>query len=230
MHPELTLISNMYQCDATIERLKAEYEALVATTERGTKLQAETEKQLTQLKSVFDAQRQHERARSRELEENQQRRDRTRAMIDGGAAPDYAAAERQLSKTIEIIDGIETELLEIMEAQDLRRAEIAAVEKTLAKAIADREQASAHRHQREPRLRAEMAETLPKRDIAWKEFPEHWRSHYQELRRKKRPALANVDNEICAVCDTKVPAQRVIEVRMLRAVHFCPGCGAFLLP
>jgi predicted nucleic acid-binding Zn-ribbon protein len=75
-----------------------------------------------------------------------------------------------------------------------------------------------------------MAGILPKRDEAWKALLSEYRGHYEELRRKKRAAVVNVVEDICQVCHMQVPPQWIMETRMLRAVHTCPGCTGYLLP
>lgn len=75
-----------------------------------------------------------------------------------------------------------------------------------------------------------MAAILPQKEEAAKLMPAEYRGNYAELRRKKRPAMVNVDDGICQSCQCVVTPQRVLETRMLRAVHTCPGCHGYLLP
>ena len=230
MHPDLVLISNLWSCDSTIDRLKAEYEALVAANATTTTALAEAEKKLAENTSRLDGIRSQERTKTREMEEYQQRRVSTQRMIDTGTTPNYAASEKQLAQTIQIIDGLETELLELMEQREAAEKEQKALIKEREQAVAAREKAARAKIEREPGLRAEMAAILPKKEEAAKAMPAEYRNHYAELRRKKRVALVNVDGEICQSCSMAVPPQRIVETRMLRAVHTCPGCQGYLLP
>jgi len=230
MHPDLVLISNLWSCDSTIDRLKAEYEALVSASNTTAAALAELEKKLTENTQLLDTLKTRERSCTRELEENQQRRQTTQRMIDTGSTPNYAASERQLAQTAAIIDRLETQLLELMDEKESAEKERKALEKERQQAQINREKAVKAKAEREPKLRAEMTEVIAKKEVASQEMPFTYRGHYQELRRKKRAALVNVEGEICQSCHMIVPAQRVVETRMARAVHTCPGCLGYLLP
>lgn len=230
MHPDLVLISNVWSCDSTIDRLKAEYEALVnANTSTASNL-ATLEKKLAENTTLLETLRGEERKKTRELEDYQQRKASTQRMLDTGSSPNYAASERQLAQTIEIIDGLETSLLELMEKREAAEKEQKALSKERIQATEAREKAQKAKVDREPSLRAEMAEVLPRREAAWKVMGNDYRGNYEELRRKKRQALVNVVEDLCQSCSMVVPPQWIVETRMLRAVHTCPGCHGFLLP
>jgi predicted nucleic acid-binding Zn-ribbon protein len=230
MHPSLVLISNLWQCDASIDRLKAEFDSLVGSLNRATAELAELDKKLEALHTRITASTKEEREKNRESEELQERRKNTQRMIDTGTTPNYAASERQLAQIAGLLDTLDTRLLELMDIQEAAAKEKKELEKERDKVAATREQLAAARAQREAPLRAEMAVQLAKREVAAKEFPREWNGHYEELRRKRRPALVNVVEGICSSCSMLVTPQRVVETMMGRAVHVCPGCQGFLLP
>jgi predicted nucleic acid-binding Zn-ribbon protein len=229
MHPDLTLISNLWQCDAAIDRLKAELEGLNQDVAGTLRQQEGLEKQLNTLQDSLASHKATERDRTRELEDYQSRKAKTQALLDSGT-PNYASAERQLAQCNSIIDGLETELLGLMDAIESTEGLKSSAEKSLQKTREAASIAAQKKAEREPLIRAEYAEIVPKREAALKTFPAQWAGHYQELRRKKRPALVNVEEEACVTCSIKVPAQRIVETRLARAVHYCPGCQGFLLP
>lgn len=229
MHADLVLISNMWQADSSIDRLKAEFETLSQAVTRTT---TEVEKLTTEQKTItgkIDALRATERAKTRELEDYQGRKAQTQRLIDSGT-PNYTAAERQLQQCNTILDGLETDLLGLMDEIDTHTTARAANEKALKKAQEEQEAASSAKKAREPEIRATIATLLQDREAAWKVFPGPWQGHYLDLRRKKRAALVNVEEETCTTCRIKVPAQRIVEVQLDRTVHTCPGCLGFILP
>lgn len=230
MHADLVALSNLWQSDATIDSLKAEHEGLSAAVKAGAEARAGADVALTSARAALDAVRVQQRGTNRELDEYVGKRDATRRMIDGGTAPDYDAATRQLARCAEIVDQLETRALEELEAEDAARAALAAAEEAVATATRRHEEARAALTARDAPIRAELAAVLPRREEAWAALPPDLRAPYTELRRKKRRALVNTVDGICQSCSMRVPANKVNEVALHKAVHACPGCGGFLLP
>ncbi len=230
MHPDLILISDVWGHDAHIDQLRAEFDGLVSALARADQALTAVNQKVDELRPRIDVLRAQEKVKTRELESYQEQRDRTRRLIDSGASPNYAASEKQLQQVSGIIDRLENESLELMDAREGLERSHKILLREQAAAQETKAAAQAAKSEREPILRADMAATLPKREAAWKLMPLDWRSHYEELRRKKRPALVNVEEGICQRCQMRVAPQWVIEVRMMRAVHTCPGCQGFLLP
>jgi predicted nucleic acid-binding Zn-ribbon protein len=171
------------------------------------------------------------RANDRELAGYVEKRDRTRKMIETGSAPDYAAAEKQLAGCSAVIDELETKALELMEAADAARAALAAAEKAkidASNALAEARKALAAR---DAPIRAELLVQIEKQKVAAVELPADHRVPYSELRRKKRPALVNIDDAgNCSHCSTKIPLQTVAEARSGKALVTCRGCSGWILP
>lgn len=229
MHHELVAISNVWQADVTIDHLRAEHEALVAGVVHAREALALATSARDASARELDEVRRTERANSRELDTYVQRRDATRALIDGGT-PDYDAAVRQLERCTALVDELETKGLELLERLDVLVATLRDAEKAITKVEAELREAQAALAARDAPLRVELAAAVVRRDAAAKEMPVDYRVPYAELRRRKRPALVNVVEGNCAVCHMRVPPQRLVEVQMGRGVHTCPGCLGYLLP
>lgn len=230
MHPELVAISNLWQADVAVDRLRAELDQLVAAEKSANEAVASLEATQAKKRAELEELRKQERALSRELDSYTERRNRTRAMLDNGTAPDYAAAERQLNQCNTIIDDLENRGLTLLDGLEGLDAELKALAYDLVRANNKRAEVAAARAARQGPAQAELTEAQAHREHVAAELPNHWRSPYAELRRKRRPALVNMDGETCSVCFTRVPPQRIVEVRMGRAVHVCPGCQGFILP
>jgi len=230
MHADLVALSNVWQSDVTIDTLKAEHEGLSAALKSAVEDKAGAEQARTQAKAALDAVHGRQRATNRELDEYTGKREATRRMIDGGTAPDYDAATRQLARCTEIVDQLETRALEELEEEDAAKATLAAAEEAVATTTRRQDEARAALGARDAPLRTELAATLPKRELAWSALPADLRAPYTELRRKRRRALVNTVDGICQSCSMRVPANKVNEVALHKAVHACPGCGGFLLP
>ncbi len=230
MHPDLVAISNIWQPDSTMDALRAEHEALTAAVKRALEAKASAEAAHIAAVATADKVKVEQRANGRELEEYVQKRRATQRMIDEGTAPDYAAAERQLAKCGEIVDQLETAALELMERDDHARITLAAAVESVAtttKALAEARAALAGR---DGPIRAELTALLPKRDEALALLHIDLRAPYAELRRKKKRALVNTVDGVCQSCQMRVPANKVNEVALGKALHVCPGCSGWLLP
>lgn len=230
MHPDLVAISNLWSADHAVDTLKAEHEALTLAVQRAQAAVTEAEAAAAATEAALAEVRKAERVNQRSLDDYAQKRDTTRRMIDEGTAPDYAAAERQLARCLEIVDQLETTGLELLERVDALDAELRAHREAGRRRTTELEDARAALRARDAALRAEMAEALARRGPAAEALPAELRAPYAELRRKKRRVVVNTEEGICVACRAHVGAQRIAEVALGRALHACPGCGGFLLP
>jgi predicted nucleic acid-binding Zn-ribbon protein len=230
LHPDLVAISNVWQPDAAIDALKAEHEGLSAAVKKAIEAKGSAEAAKAAAQAAVDTLRTETRANTRELEEYVAKRTSTERMINDGSAPDYAAAERQLAKCSEIVDQLETRALELMETEDSARAALAAATDAVAQATHTLDEARAALGTRDAPLRAELAALLPRKEAAWAQLHHDLRAPYSELRRKKRRVLVNTVEGVCQTCQMRVPANKVNEVALGKALHVCPGCGGYLLP
>ncbi len=230
MHPDLVLISNLWQIDHQCDLLRAEHEALANAVRAADAAVKGVEAQLSAIAVQRDDATQRTRKNDRELADYVDKRDRTGKMIDTGTAPDYAAAVKQLAQVLEIVDRLETGALELMEA-------VEALEE--ARASAQRELESGKRAlvvartalaTRDRPVRAELTELLESRPDAADDVPAEYQSAYAYQRQRKRPALVNTHEQMCQTCQTRIPGQRIVETTLARAVHTCPGCAGWLLP
>ncbi len=55
-------------------------------------------------------------------------------------------------------------------------------------------------------------------------------SRYEQIHgRSRTQAVARIDREACEVCYRRIPAQRIIEVKRMKALVSCEGCGRILV-
>lgn len=230
MHADLVAISNLWHIDSANDRLRAEHDALTTAIRSADAALKEAEAAATASVAHRESVRQATRKNDRELADYVDRRDRTRAMIDGGSAPDYEAAERQLAQSLEIVDRLESAALDLMEATEAAdRGSLEArktVERSQVALSTGREALAA----RDASIRSELtkliAERLPVADL----LPIEFRAQYAQQRQRKKSALVNTDGNVCKTCQTIIPTQRLLETAIFRAAHVCPGCGGWLLP
>ena len=230
VHPDLVAVSNLWQIDAASDRLRAEHEGLTAAVRAADAGLRTADAALVAAKSAREAITLRVRANDRELADYAEKRDRTRKMIDGGTAPDYAAAERQLAQCLAIVDRLETTALELMDEVSAADGAVGAAQKEVATFTAALASARAALGARDAAIRTELAALIQAREPVAKELPVDYRGSYAQQRLRKRPALVNTKEAICQQCHTKIPTQRIVETTLATAVHSCPGCGGWLLP
>ena len=230
MHADLVAISNLWHIDSANDRLRAEHEALTSAVRSADAGLKEAEAAATAAVAQQESVRQSTRKNDRELADYVERRDRTRAMIEGGSAPDYEAAERQLAQSLEIIDRLETVALDLMEATEAADRAIAETRRTVSLsqvALSTGREALAAR---DAAIRSELTVLIAERLPVASLLPIEFRAQYAQQRQRKKAALVNTEGNVCRTCQTIIPAQRVLETAIFRAVHACPGCGGWLLP
>lgn len=231
MHPGLVAISNLWQCDAASDRLRAEHARLTAAVQEADRALAAARARLAELAAALAGAKETSRGIARELEGYVAKRDRTRAMLADGSAPDWGTAERQLQQLEKIIDGLETRSLEQMEGEERIVADQVAAGGVLSGSEARLRSAKEALAARDGAIRAELAEVLARKQAAEPAVPMDYRGAYAELRRRKRSAIINVlDDGTCSSCGANLPRQRVNDTRLDRGVHACVGCGGWILP
>lgn len=230
MHADLVAISNLWQLDHRNDELRAEHEGLSGAVRAAVAAQAAGQAVLDAALAERAALTTRARQNDRELVDYAEKRDRTRKMIDGGTAPDYAAAERQLRQVLEIVDRLETTALELMEQAEAADKALVTLRKAVEEAAAAQTAARAALGARDAAIRAELTDILARRPPIAAALPHEYQGGYAQLRQRKKAALVNTKDNSCQTCQTRIPAQRVVETALGTAVHVCPGCGGWLLP
>lgn len=230
MHPDLVAISNIWQCDARIDVLKAEHEGLHRAIKDSEAAVIGADAALTAAQSALTTVKTAERANTRELDDYSQKKKATQQLIDTGTAPDYAVAQRQLASVGVRIDTLENSGLELIDAVEsaqrvLREAEAAKVQAASALTAA-----GAALKARDAPIRKELGEILPRREVAWGALHPELKPQYFDQRRKKKRALVLVIEKACSQCSTFVPPQVWLDTEAGREAHRCTGCGGWILP
>lgn len=229
MHEHVLIARDLWKLDAAIDAARAALAELGAAERQAAAEVERSEQALARARAELQRLGEEERALYRRLDDYTRRRDATRAMIDEGRAPDFLAAERQYEQCAEIVDDIETALLEMMESRDEVEGRIARGEIRLKLARQSLAEARARRVEEEPRRRAEI-EALSVRCADRRALlPDDLREHYDDLRRRRQAPLADIRDGACDACHVTVPAQVQLEVKLGRRPHTCRACGRILV-
>ncbi len=173
---------------------------------------------------------QHKSAKALERRLNQYTRTAhmTRDLIDSGRAPDFQMATRQLAQCEQIIDELETELLELFES-------IEASEASLNTAQQNASEAGEARQRAEQRATDHMAPLSDQLDAASEQIrlrredvPLEFLEWYDRLRATARVPISEIREKACSACRIQPPSQTLREIRTAKRVHRCRNCSRFL--
>lgn len=224
MHVDLCGIRDLLAVDREQDALKAEAKALAAGLNQARTLHGDAESALEAAKQTRADATKEERRLNRKLEDYTGKRDRTKQLIDSGGAPDFATATKQLNQLIEIVDQLEYDLLEQMEARELAERGEARAERLLAEAADAVEVARTAQRARRPEIESRFGELRAARPGRWAELRHDEQVQYTGLRKKGLPVLVDVVDGACAHCHVEPPPQTVVEILRERRVHNCRNC------
>ena len=230
MHRDLIEVSNVWQCDARIDALRAEHEELNRTIKAADQAVLLANSACTEAERALAAAKDADRANTRELDSYTEKRNSTRQMINTGTAPDYALAERQLANVAARIDALENTGLELIDVLESAQARLKSSETDRRDAEAALSAAKADLSAKDGPIRKELGEILPRREAAWEQMHPELKPMYLDQRRKKKRALVNVVEKTCSVCSTFVPPQVWLDTDSGKESHRCTGCGGWILP
>jgi predicted nucleic acid-binding Zn-ribbon protein len=143
---------------------------------------------------------------------------------------EYDAVTTEIETAVADIDQTETKILEAIEQEENLRKEVAAFNERLAVLQTECDEQQAILHAREAETRS-MVETLQKQRatlVALLRKP--LLGAYQRiLNGKDGLAVVYVTRGSCGGCSTRIPPQRVMEIREMNQIRYCESCGRILL-
>lgn len=224
MHVDLCGVRDLLAVDRELDALKAEATALAAAVRDAREALSRAETALEHAAADCSAAVQQERRLNRDLEDYTQKRDRTRDLIDSGGAPDFETATRQLEQLTDIVDRLESELLEQMDARERSEDAEASARQRRAEMTVAVDGARAAERARRPELESRYRELRGLRPGRWEALRHDEQGHYGGLRERGLPVLVDVVDGTCGHCHVEPPPQTVVEVLRERRVHTCRSC------
>jgi predicted nucleic acid-binding Zn-ribbon protein len=142
----------------------------------------------------------------------------------------YEAMQHEIDHAREAGSDSESRALEMMEAIDTARTELAEAESELggleSAAPGQLEVIDA----REQKQGAEKVDRLERRAKESGGMDAKILARYEAFPVARRPAVGIIDGRVCPECRIKLPTQVVMEMRRLDAVHACTSCRRLLVP
>jgi len=143
---------------------------------------------------------------------------------------EYDAVTAEIEMAVFDIDESETKILEAIEQEDGLKKEVAEQDERLAAAQSEFDAQQAILTARETETRS-MTETLQaQRDALAVKLRRPILNAYQRiLNGKDGLAVVGVVRGSCVGCSTRIPPQRVMEIREMNQVRYCESCGRILV-
>ncbi len=228
MHPELEALAALWAEDQALDRLTDELAALHARVEacKGELVSARAAHEVLVAERAALKERDH--ALSRRLDTYVKRRDRTQQQLDAGIVSDFLVAQKQLSECTDIVDEIETDLLELYEEiEDCDGRMDRSLGGVELRELKLREATSAL-DTRSPGLHAEITVQSSTRDDARTHVRGDYLSRYGLLIEKGREPISALRGADCGGCFKRIPQERLEAHKRAVSVQTCPSCSRFL--
>jgi predicted nucleic acid-binding Zn-ribbon protein len=186
---------------------------------------------LAQAKQLLEDQEAEERrleGRMREQEALLQRLNAQSVQVTSSQA--YQALQHELDNAGRASSEFETRALELMEAIDQVRGEVAAAESRLQEAEERSPAQLDEISRREGQLTAERETLLERREKACQRLDAQLLAHYERVAQKRRPAVGIFEGKVCPECRIALPTMRASEIQRAEKVHACSSCQRLLVP
>lgn len=228
MHDDLVLLAEVDRQDRVVDRIRKDKQAADASVTDGRAAVKAAEAELERLKGELAASNQQLREHQRSIETYEARRTSAQRVLEGGGG-DPEAAQRQLDAVADILDDLETKVLEGMERAEALAEAIQAAETAIEEAKAAKQHAEDEHPRTIAALKAEYATAKAARDKAFGELDRATQSKYEAVRQRKGRAVATIENESCKACRRVVQPKHLADLQR-GLIEPCRGCGRWLIP
>ena len=227
MHPDLERLGRVHELDRQLRKLDEgarKQRAILIDSKAAMQRLAE---QFDDLNRQVSASKTTEHEAQRKAKRYQDRRSSAQRMLDQGMG-DPDAAQRQVEQCNEILDELDTDLLEQMECQDALDAQHAS-NAAARQATQDVQEAAAVSV---PKILADLstkrAKVQSERDGTYAPLENDLKYKYEQLVVKKRTAVAILEKGVCSSCQIVVQNQQISDLKR-GLIKPCRGCHRWLI-
>lgn len=231
MDGHLKTLIELQALDTRIGGLEAEATKLPKDIEAVRTRTAEAKKLVEGAKTSLDATRKDTRAKEKDLEDNQVKRQKFEGQLyQVKTNKEYSAVLSEIEEVKQQKSRIEEEILTLMERQERLAGEIKDAESRLKAAESEGATAEKSLRERLAAVEAELGGLKGERTVASRGLPANVLGDYDRLLRA-RAGLAIVPvlrPNLCGACRMTVTPQRLQELRAQNALLACESCGRYL--
>ena len=231
MDGQLKTLIDLQTFDTRIAGLEGEAAKLPKECEALRARSAEAKKTVDTAKAGLDATRKETRAREKDLEDNQVKRQKFEGQLyQVKTNKEYSAVLAEIEEVKQQKSKIEEEILTLMERQERLAGEIKDAEGGLKAAESEGAVAEKQLRERLAAVEAELGGVKGERASVARGLPANVLTDYDRLLRA-RSGLAIVPvlkPNLCGACRMTVTPQRLQELRAQNALLACESCGRYL--
>jgi uncharacterized protein len=228
---QLKTLIDLQTFDTRIAGLEGEAAKLPKEIAGGRARTAEAKKTVDVGKAGLDAARKDTRAREKDLEDNQVKRQKFEGQLyQVKTNKEYSAVLAEIEEVKQQKSKIEEEILTLMERQERLAGEIKDAESHLKAAEAEGATAEKRLRERLGAVEAELGGVKGERASVARGLPANVLADYDRLLRA-RAGLAVVPvrkPNLCGACRMTVTPQRLQELRAQNALLACESCGRYI--
>lgn len=228
MHPDLERLARLSDADMALWKAQDALAAAKGAVAAARRTVAEAEAARDAVRAEEQQIKDRERATHRELEQYRRRLDRAIKALET-AMGDPAAAERQRVQCLEIIDRLETDMLEIFEELEEIEPRVKAAQTVVAEAEAVLERTRAEAPDRIGAAQTQVDELQATRDAEYGPLPRELKGRYDLLLGRKPPPVSRIVQGACRKCHHSVPQQALIDIATNDKILQCRGCGRWIV-
>jgi predicted nucleic acid-binding Zn-ribbon protein len=143
---------------------------------------------------------------------------------------EYDAVTAEIEASVAEIDDTETQILEAIELEDTLRKETDEQGERLKILQAEYDEQQAILAAREQETRSKVEALQKQRESLMVQLRRQTVGAYQRiLNGKDGLAVVEVVRGSCGGCSTRIPPQRVMEIREMNQIRYCESCGRILV-
>lgn len=229
MHVDLEHIAALAEVDAERERVLREIRDRKAAIEQAALGERDAARARDAAYAELEAAQAAERDANKRMVEHRHRHSQAAKALDLSSSGSEAL-ERQLQHTLVLADHAETEVIEAMELQDRLRNAVADAERAAVIAAAAKKEVDGRVPGEIAKLEVELGAADARRLVAISALGHDLAERYELIYKKKRVAIARVEDSTCTGCQRLVPAQQISDLKAGRSTEVCRGCGRWLIP
>ena len=209
--------------DGELARLPGERSAIAAQIEQA-------KQALAAARELHEAEELEERRLEADMREQEALLERLNAQSGQVASQQaYEALQHEIDAAHAAGSDFETRALELMEAIDQARAQIAQAEQTLAGLEKAEPRELQEIGERQQQFEAQRSDLVTRRANETVGIGDELVTRYERIALKHKPAVIALEGGVCPRCQMVVPAQRVSEIKRSEAVHACGSCQRLLV-
>lgn len=231
MRDQFRLLLALQQMDDRLHTLALEKQHLPQRLQAYEAVCTAARQQLGQQQAAIEQSERQQRAYERELASHQEALRKTQSKVyDVKTNKEYSAILAEIDAGKQRLEGLEDQLLTLMEATDQQRQAYRVQEQQEQAALQELAVQTRHIDQEQETLRRAMVAAQEQRQQTVAAMDAKFYKQYQKVAAQHGGrVIAQLQEGVCSGCHLKLPPQFISEIRLQTQLFTCPHCRLILL-